>query len=291
MPSPSTSRFGRILSTTLVFPAFLLSGKALAVPDRAADCLPAREFITTLEFLKRQKHVTLPTSEQLKVADRVKQGCRGSAERFVRAVELFSDAKGPSTWILERAVSLAQSSDPQARNYFLVFKSAFASDGLDLTFSEADQMATALSQGAPNRSASGGPTELELGRDFEAFVSRCLASVESGGWELPRAECAKRAVQSLTAPHWGRLRAGAAFDIIEKFIEGSSRDKDGPAFSVREALDLASELLTQSVEAPQEYLTAYRYATQTSGLELARPAARSFAYQLALGKSVQLPQK
>jgi hypothetical protein len=250
-----------------------------------AGCAPVQEFITTVEYLRKQKHVGMDEAGIRNAADQVSQSCTGGGRRFREAMEVLSLAELPGARALGLALRAAESSDERSALFLTVFKVAFARNGLDLTAEQALELAERLALGA----GVGGDVrtqEAEAGEDFKKIALHCLATVREGGWELPRVECARLAVDIAARVLSGKLKSGRAPGVLRDFVQFASREGEGPTLALRQAIQLGEELLSVSDRAPAEYITGWKYAVKESGLGLPPAAAQEWARKLALRDSV-----
>ena len=77
------------------------------------SCTSAREYVTTLEYLRAHQELGVNESQARKIADQVSRGCSGSAKRFVSVLELLIKSHIAGRNALESAVALSQLDQPR----------------------------------------------------------------------------------------------------------------------------------------------------------------------------------
>ena len=274
----SLRRFGNQFGLVLIL-GFLgcLELRAAETPE----CTPAQEYVSTIEYLRKQSHVVLDETVIRSAAEKVSQTCMGGARRFRESFEVLSLAELPGSRLLALGLRAAESGDERNILFLTVFKVSYARNGFDLSVEQALELAERL---VPAEPKGGAPrvSEADVSDDFKKIALNCLASVKEGGWELPRAECARIAVDIVARVLSGRLGAGRAPDVLRNFVQFVSREKNGPSLALRDAIRLGDELLTVSDQAPLEYIHGWKYASKESGLRLPPAAAHELARKLAL---------
>jgi hypothetical protein len=229
-------------------------------------CPSAREFITTVAYLRRRTELSLPEPEIRNLAGKVAEGCAGAANRFVQVTELLirSGVGGPDA--VKQGLLLARGSDEQAKVYRRVFQRAFLAENLDLDLATSLRMAAELS-----RRLAVEPDSVR--RDFETLLDYCAGQK---GFDLPRQQCGAFAARVAGT---GALAKG---EIAPEFIRSFEflRSDRGPGLPLHQALALAEELSPAGPGAAENFASAYRYALSKDGLDSPREAAVSFARQL-----------
>ena len=254
-----------IALSVLILSSFAGSAQAAPIP---ASCATAREFITTLEFLRSDSELK-PSEEQARqLAEQVATGCTGAAARMIRVAKILHRAGLSANDSLKTGVEFAAKTDREMETFIAVFRRAFLEEYLDLDLPAAVKLGRSLS------------TEFEgdvfaVRDDFERIVDHCIAR---NRWALPKPRCAQLAAEIARS---GQAWSGGVSEPFLKLMEFVTRDSSGPKVSTDQALHLARDLTKSGPEAADSFTVAYKYAVSDDGLKLSREDAIRFAQNLA----------
>ncbi len=259
----------RFFFRVLFLGVFVLSGQASATEksELPENCLAAREFITTLRFLRHHGEFKISEYEGNKVADQVSRGCTGAAKRFIEVTNLLLRIGVSTPNAIKKGIRFAGASQKEVKTYIKVFQRAFIAEYLDLDLSTASRLAEDLSVGFKGDSRY-------AREDFEEISEFCL---EESGLDLTKPACSYLAWDVAKAGE--KYKDGAAenfLDVLE-FIQ----DEKGPSRSVGEALALAKEVISFGPQAVQNFKNGYRFAVSSSGLKQGYIQAMGFARKMA----------
>jgi len=240
-----------------------------------SNCTAAREYVTTLEFLRSQTALDLAEADARRVALEVSSGCTGAGERFIRTIQLLSKAGIASAEAIAVGRELAGRTDRETETFVTIFQHAFLEDYLDLDLLTSLRMAKSLS------------TEFEgdvlaVRDDFKTLVQFCT---DPDRLPMSKPRCADFAVRM--------IRKGQAFSggVSRSFIEAFDfmrSPKLGPGLPSGRALEIAEELVAAGPGAGDNFIQGYRYAIGKKGLALDVDAALTFARSLA-AKTIKSP--
>ncbi|MGK5087050.1 heavy metal translocating P-type ATPase [Bdellovibrionota bacterium FG-2] len=241
-----------------------------ASPEKAPTiCTTAKEFITTMEFLKQEKSFGVNENEARKTAEKVASGCSGAAERFIRVALLLSRAGSGGQISLSTALELSLRTETQAEAFITVFKKAFLNEYLDLDISSALKLAHSLSTEFPGDVA-------QVRADFERLVEYCTSAKHL---DLQKPQCAT--ISARIARLGEKIDGGTAQPFIGTFE--FLRNDSGPSLATGDALLLSERVVAAGGNtASENFMQGYRYAISESGLKLDRSQALAFAEKLAL---------
>lgn len=130
---------------TLIILFSLFSLISHANEDVAYNCSSAKEYITTYNFLKDQKHLELPESQVEKVSLEVSKGCKQAAKRFIETFQVLVKSEAGSRAAIQYAIKMSQLSNNYQEVFLNIFVSAFSKDQLDLDLSTSLSLASRLS--------------------------------------------------------------------------------------------------------------------------------------------------
>ena len=112
---------------TLIILFSLFSLISHANEDVAYNCSSAKEYITTYNFLKDQKHLELPESQVEKVSLEVSKGCKQAAKRFIETFQVLVKSEAGSRAAIQYAIKMSQLSN----NYQEVFLNILSESAID----------------------------------------------------------------------------------------------------------------------------------------------------------------
>lgn len=251
--------------------AGLFLSSSISVAKEAAQqniqgCESAKEYITTLEYIRAHQEFALKEDEARKVADQVSKGCSGSAQRFVRVVNLLSKASLSSKDAFELGKRFALLDDEKAEAFIVIFREGYAQEYLDLDIRSAMDVALLLSETFDGRS-------MDAQKDFQKIVSFC---VEKKGLDLPKQKCSTIAARvAAKSAKFGTSIAPSFLELFH-FLKSS----DGPGISTVSALQLAEDLIQYGPLAAKNYQRAFTYASSEGGLKMPAKDSMSFAHQI-----------
>lgn len=270
----SPFRFGRKqwISAPLLFVAALAQAADSNEAGKSrVDCTPAREYVTTLEYLRDVKELAIKEDDARKVAEKVSTGCSGAAKRFIRVTETLSKAGLGANNMIETATDLATRTDRETDTFLTVFRKAFLPEYLDLDVRDSLRLAQSLT------------TEFKgdfkaVRKDFETVLEYCLSEKEL---DLSKPQCGDLAVK--VARIGERYDGGASKPFIEALE--FARSSKGPGLPVQQAVELALGVSGYGPKAHENFAQAYQYAVSQSGLNLGADKAMAFAKGLATKSS------
>lgn len=241
----------------------------------AQNCSTAKEFITSLEFLRGKKDLAIPENQTLRLANQIAEGCTGAAQRFIRVYGILAHSGLASNDSIATALIFSKRSDQETDTFTTVFKMSFLEEYLDLDLRSAMKLALALSVEFSGDIAP-------VRDDFSKLVNFC---VRKSDLNLPRPQCATFAARlTKIGTHW---RGGVAEPFME--LLDYTRSSKGPGLILGQALALTEEVIAAGPGAPDNFLQAYRYAISPKGLTMTQQDALAFARKMANRKLV--PEK
>lgn len=243
------------------------SAMAGELPKKKADCFAAREYITTLGFLREHKDFQIKEDDARKLSDQVSLGCTGAAQRFIKVTNLLVKSNMGTADALRTAVKFVEADDKTTETFLKVFQTAFLADEYDLDLPSSLRYALALSvqyQGEPEYALA----------DFAKVSEFCL---ERKGLDLSKPYCAELGVfVARTGMAYPQGAAPSFFELLD-FV----RSEGGPSRSTAEALNLSKEILGYGPLAVQNFRYGYQFAVSKEGFSQPYGAAMEFAKRLA----------
>lgn len=247
---------------------FLAVAQIASAAPSVSSCTTAREYITTLEYLRDRKEFSMPEPDAQKVALEASKGCTGAAQRFIRISLILSQAGlGPRDSI-RKGIEFSKRTDQETETFASVFRRAYAEDAMDLDLRASMKMAEDLTQEFEADSVA-------VRDDFEKLLDFCSSSGRLG---LPKPQCGAFAAR--LAKQGQRWSGGISVPYIQTFDFVTS--SSGPHLATSKAIEIADSLVAAGPDSSDNFITAYKYAVSKKGLGLADNAALAFAMQMGL---------
>ncbi|MCO4753634.1 MAG: hypothetical protein KC478_04095 [Bacteriovoracaceae bacterium] len=240
------------------------------------ECLSAREYITSFEYLRSNKEFGFKQSQMRKFANEVSKGCSGASSRFIKVAKLLTGVGIDSSEALNGALKFVNSKDEVVDVFVKIFKKVYEEDFLDLDASTAMKTSVRLSaqfNGDPKKG----------GKDFETIAHFCKSS---DGLGLSLKDCAKLSMDVTVAGEKFNKRVSKVFIQLFKFL---SDDSDGPRLDISSSLKIAKELVAFGPLTFKNFKTAFEYGISEKGLGLPKKQALTLARTLASRSSLEVP--
>jgi hypothetical protein len=243
------------------------------------SCPSYKEFVTVFNYLVQQPQEPLTRPQAAAVALKVIEGCKDSAERFIRVFDMMRHAGLTYKDALRIAQDFGAATAAQADAFVTIFRTAFSRDQLDLPLQQSIDLAKSLSLTYQGKA--------ELARnDFAEAVKFCLARQ---GLAFSRPQCAELATKVARASELQSGGAAAPFIEVVNFLRD---DTQGPGLPTFEAHELALALVAIDVTAAHNFIQAYKFVTREQGLKLNRNDGIAMARKIAAAtKAGPEPQK
>lgn len=257
--------------THLIFSGLTLLAPAVSsssTPSGASSCLATKEFVTTLEFLRRDPDFKIKDPEAKDLAFQVANGCEGAAKRFIRVSKTLTSAGATNRSAIQNALPFAQSSDVRADAFIQMFRKSIAEDSLDLEMDDALKIASELSTQPQEATLSA------LARDFERLAEYCSDSQNLG---LPRSQCGAFAARVSKKGESQPTGIAKTFIQMVEYLKSES----GPNLTTGDALNMAEALVAQGQPGLENFKQAYQYGSSAKGLSLSRVDAIHFAKKMS----------
>lgn len=240
------------------------------------DCQSAREFITTKEYLEKSADVGLDQRQIINTAHEVSKGCTGAAERFTRAFATLQKLELGARTSVRLSSALAQKPDTYTDTFLGVLERAFLKEYLDLDLKTSVVMAEKLST---NYS---GDVQRAL-EDFTDLTQYCIDQKYLG---LAIGPCAQLASDVAKFGENFAKPMAPAFRSLYEFLVSS----EGPKLGQADAARLAKNLMSIGPDSVENFVAAYRYASQNDSMKLPAREALKFAQSLAQRSSTYWAQ-
>jgi hypothetical protein len=230
-------------------------------------CESTKEFITSFEFLRSEKEMSLSGDISLKYATEVAKGCSGAAKRFIQTMTSLRKTDLGLTDVLEASQEIAKKDDATAEVFNGLFRKLYAQDGYDLDLKSSLELAKSLSLNFPGNAKTG----LD---DFDQVSAFCIGK---RSLDLPIKQCAE--LSQRIALLGGKHETSVGSKFIESFQYLTKAN--GIGLPVKDALVLGEELLQKHPLAFTNFKQAYEYAISSSGMNADKKSAIAFAQKMA----------
>jgi hypothetical protein len=234
-------------------------------------CSYAREYITSLEYLRSQKQLVLSEAEGRKLALQVSTGCNGSADRFIKTVSVLTKSGLSANDSIKIGTEFSKKTSDEAETFLAVFKKGFLAEYLDMDLQNALKLARSLSTDFK------GDT-LAVRKDFDKMVDFCTGK-SSQGIELSLPQCGDFAAR--VAKLGEKLNGGMA-DSFEKLFKFLTTQGSGPGLTKSQSLLLTEKVIQTGTTGIENFIQAYKYAVAGSGLAMDVRDALEFAKKLSI---------
>lgn len=237
------------------------------------SCSYAKEYITSLEFLRDHKEFSIQESDARNIALQVSHGCTGAARRLIKIVSILIESGAKPVDAITLGVEYAQRTDIETDTYIAIFLKCFLSEDLDLNLGNALKIAKDLS------SKFNGDLK-EVRRDFNKIIRLCMDINELG---MPRPECAFFAAGIAKS---GEKFKGGVADIWMRLFN-FIRSKQGPQLTTPQAILLSETLLAGGKDCADNFIQAFKYGVSSRGLKMSLREAIEFGKQMTLGPKIE----
>ena len=230
-------------------------------------CESAKEYITTVAYLRDKKELGLDEKSIRKTAERVSKGCTGAARRFVKVFELLLKAEAGPRGSLKISTDFAQKGPEFAETFLKVFTRSYLAEYLDLDYQTSFKLAKNLSV-----NYSGNPKI--AAKDFLKLVDFCSDEKNSG---LSKPTCG--IIAGRVIKRSGKFHARIAEEFIKSYNFMTS--EKGPAVTTVQALKFSEKLVAQGPEAVDNFISMFEFATDNDGLQLSTIQAIRYSGRIA----------
>lgn len=237
-------------------------------------CDSAKEYITALEFLRKQAGDQASSVEpkNREIASHVAQYCDGAARRFIHVFRLFAKLNLGAVNALPYAKKAAQVEDDRVRLFIDVLKGLYLKSGLDLSLQESLSIAELYLA----------PTKLpakKMAKEFSRMNDFCRSEK---GLSRNRVSCARITHEILSVMEDQKQSISKAFIQNYKYLRS-----DKLFLASFDAIKLSRELVAFGPMAIQTYHRALKYALDEKGLNLQKQEALDFALGMAKNSKLE----
>lgn len=240
----------------------------IAVKEQAKKlCNSTDEYIATLRFLRSNKDMNYTEKTSRLIAEKVARGCDGAAERFSQILILLKTIGLSDRSALAMALDFSSQTPDVQKNFSEIFTRAFLSEFFDYNYNTAYRIAIELS-----KNYRGEPAQVR--EDFVELAHYCK---DGKTLDLPGTLCSEYTIRLV------RLSEYFPDGIRKPFYSLFTTLREKPEFTLdmKTALDVTYNVLKNGPRAPENFLSAYKYAMEKNGLDLDRKQSLAFALRMA----------
>ncbi|MEK6624968.1 MAG: hypothetical protein AABY86_08370 [Bdellovibrionota bacterium] len=261
----------------IILTILLISFEGIADDVPVRNCLSTREYITSLNYLREQKSLGLEEKDSRNLADLISKGCTGAAQRFIKIINLLIKAELPSKLAISTAEEICNKSDQVAENFAQIFAKVYLEKFFDLPATEALRLARNLALQLERKA-------IKVLEDFTILSDFCLSRK---GLDLPFTQCLSLIEKVLPQ---GREQEDSIARAFVKLFEFLTSEEKGPKMATNKALDEAKKTIAHGPNGVENFMLAYLFATNPTGLGLPYIQAIEFAQKMA-GRTVASVKK
>lgn len=232
----------------------------------AATCESTKEFVSTLEYLRKQKNFSLPESEIFKTALKVSENCNGASLRFQKMLDVLVSTGVDHSHALKFSVQYSQEDTASVEAFLSLFQGLVLEKKFNLPYYDAYQTAKYFAE-----SAKGNKTELK--KDFLGFLSFCFE--DPNGTMLSLDQCRNLSIKYLELHKHYPNGVFKEFKSLFTFL----RDQKHTGLPIAQALTLTHEVLLNGPGSQKNFMDSYNYGLQK--LNLSAEQALSLSMKLA----------
>lgn len=235
------------------------------------DCRAAKEFITSSEFLKKEKVFPTHSDDLRGLALKITAGCRGSAQRFKDVFRTLDRAGFPRHRTIQTALDYSKRSDSQTKAFVLSFQKAYLKKYLDMTPIDAFELAQSLSSDVTDEYSASA-------KDFEKMVSFCI---HHRAVSLPKKYCSKQALKlARFSGRYKELLFADFKDLYFWFMKnlGGANDEE---VSAPQSIEWALKVVANGPQAKENFINTFNYFRGSSNFPLLPMDQVRFALQVS----------
>ncbi len=213
---------------------------------RAANCESTKEFVATVEYLRKQKSFTLPDNEILKTALLVSENCNGAGKRFQRMLDTLVSAGVDHEHARYFAITYSQEDSESVEAFLSLFQGLVLEKKFNLPFYQAFETAKFFAESSKGNKA-------ELKKDFLGFLSFCFE--DSNGILLSLEQCRSISLKYL------KLHSAYPKGVFQDFrsLFTFLRDQKETGLPISSALSLTQEVLLNGPGSQKNFVDSYKY--------------------------------
>ena len=232
----------------------------------AAPCESTKEFILTLEFLRKQKFFSLPDSENFKASLAVSKNCNGASIRFQKMIKVLVATGVDHDHALQFSIKYSQEDQESVDAFLSLYEGLVLEKKFNLPYYQAFETAKFFAESTKGNKA-------ELKKDFIGFLNFCFEDAD--GTQLSLDQCRKLSFKYLELHKYYPLGVFRDFKNLFVYL----RDKRETGLPIATALSITQEVLSNGPGAQKNFIDSYKYGLNQ--LQLKPSQALALALKLA----------
>ncbi len=234
-----------LLFSTILVSATGAEAAAEAAADTAA-CESSQEFVSTFEYLRKQKSFTLPESEIFKTSLLVSENCNGASLRFQKMLDTLVLTGVDHSHALKFSVQYSQQDSAAVEAFISLFQGLVLEKKFNLPYYEAFETAKFFAESSKGN-------KIELKKDFLGFLSFCFE--DPNGTMLSLNQCRSLSLKYLGLHKYYPNGVFRDFKSLFLFL----RDQKETGLPIASALTLTQEVLLNGPGARKNFVDSYKY--------------------------------
>lgn len=226
--------------------AVLFVGLSFNRVCEATVCESTKEFIATIDYLRKFKKLALPDNQILQTALRVSQNCNGASGRFQKMLTTLIETGIDYNHALNFSIQYSEEDNESVEAFLSLFQGLVLEKKFNLPFYQAYETAQFFAQSSKGNKA-------ELKKDFLGFLSFCFE--DPNGTMLSLDQCRNLSFKYLNLHQHYPEGVFKDFKSLFTFL----RDEKDTGLPIANALSLTQEVLLSGPGSRKNFIDSYKY--------------------------------
>lgn len=235
-------------------------------------CYPAKEYITTLEYLRSKELFVVDPKMQHSIALEVSNGCINAAQKFLKIAGVLLAAELDAQSATKEALKFVKRDEKVVNAFIDIFKMLFQKKFLDLSVVDSLTITREL---VDSEKVDGNL----VASNFQKTAEFCLKN-----YSPSYRDCSRLAKDvALVANKYQK----DAYQSFIRMVEFFSK-RDGVNMVASEMFSYALKVVALGPTASESFIRAYDYATSSEGLKMDRQNGLQFALEISKSSTIFL---
>lgn len=244
----------KLFKFTLIVLLFSSLGFA-ATEERKKFCESSKEFIDTVEYLRKQKDFVIPEMEIVKVALKVSENCTDAGAKFKKMMSTLANTGVNFDHALKFAIQYSSENNESVDAFLALYEGLVIEKKFNLPFYQAFETAKAFAESS--RSTNKG----QLKKDFIGFLEFCIG--ENNGAYLTMDVCRQLSFKYLKLHTIYERGVFEDFKSLFEFL----RDRRQTGLPIAVALEITQDTLEFGPGSRRNFIAAYNYGLSDLGMK------------------------
>lgn len=229
----------------VIVAVFLLSS-SFVFADVKTKCQSSQEFISTVDYLRKQKKFSIPDSEVFKAALSVSKNCSGASAKFQKMLNNLTAAGVDHDHAIRFSILYSKQEQEAVDAFLELFQGLVLEKKFNLPFYQAFETAKFFAESSQINKTT-------LKKDFLGFLEFCFE--DNQGALLSLDHCRKLSLEYL------KLHDKYPNGVFKDFKDLFSflRDEKETGLPISKALSLTQQVLLNGPGSKKNFIDAYKY--------------------------------